>query len=78
MLCSSAFNPDNPERNSSFTISAFTAFASNWRRFPSVTLPAAGRRGKYRPRSMVDIDRDKLLSHGCLTPLDIVNAVNTQ
>jgi multidrug efflux pump subunit AcrB len=42
---------------------------------PGVTLPApAG--GKYR-QIMVDIDPDKLLSRG-LTPLDIVNAVNTQ
>jgi multidrug efflux pump subunit AcrB len=40
-----------------------------------VTLPTpAG--GKYR-QIMVDIDPDKLLSWG-LTPLDIVNAVNTQ
>src|SRR3984893_3885221 len=40
-----------------------------------VTLPTpAG--GKYR-QIMVDIDPDKLLSRG-LTPLDIVNAVNTQ
>src|SRR6202007_3164003 len=36
--------------------------------------PQAG--GKYR-EIMVDIDPDKLLSRG-LTPLDIVNAVNTQ
>src|ERR1700716_464762 len=36
--------------------------------------PPAG--GKYR-QIMVDIDPDKLLSRG-LTPLDIVNAVNTQ
>jgi multidrug efflux pump subunit AcrB len=42
---------------------------------PGVTLPTpAG--GKYR-QIMVDIDPDKLLSLG-LTPLDIVNAVNTQ
>jgi multidrug efflux pump subunit AcrB len=42
---------------------------------PGVTLPTpAG--GKYR-QIMVDIDSDKLLSRG-LTPLDIVNAVNTQ
>jgi multidrug efflux pump subunit AcrB len=42
---------------------------------PGVTLPTpAG--GKYR-QIMVDIDPDKLLSRG-LTPLDIVNAVNTQ
>ena len=42
---------------------------------PGVTLPTpAG--GKYR-QVMVDIDPDKLLSRG-LTPLDIVNAVNTQ
>src|ERR1700757_4012329 len=42
---------------------------------PGVTLPTpAG--GKYR-QIMVDIDLDKLLSRG-LTPLDIVNAVNTQ
>src|SRR6201993_1501102 len=42
---------------------------------PGVTLPPpAG--GKYR-QIMVDIDPDKLLSRG-LTPLDIVNAVNTQ
>src|ERR1700726_4127763 len=42
---------------------------------PGVTLPTpAG--GKY-PRIMVDIDPDKLLSRG-LTPLNIVNAVNTQ
>jgi multidrug efflux pump subunit AcrB len=42
---------------------------------PGVTLPTpAG--GKYR-QIMVDIDTDKLLSRG-LTPLDIVNAVNTQ
>jgi multidrug efflux pump subunit AcrB len=42
---------------------------------PGVTLttPAGG---KYR-QIMVDIDPDKLLSRG-LTPLDIVNAVNTQ
>src|SRR6266446_5508105 len=40
-----------------------------------VTLPTpAG--GKYR-QIMVDIDPDKLLSRG-LTPLDVVNAVNTQ
>src|SRR5438270_2085741 len=42
---------------------------------PGVTLPTpAG--GKYR-QIMVDVDPDKLLSRG-LTPLDIVNAVNTQ
>src|SRR5712672_3433456 len=42
---------------------------------PGVTLPTpAG--GKYR-QIMLDIDPDKLLSRG-LTPLDIVNAVNTQ
>lgn len=42
---------------------------------PGVTLPTpAG--GKYR-QIMVDIDPDKLLSRG-LTPLDIVNSVNTQ
>src|SRR5271163_3581265 len=42
---------------------------------PGVILPTpAG--GKYR-QIMVDIDPDKLLSRG-LTPLDIVNAVNTQ
>jgi multidrug efflux pump subunit AcrB len=42
---------------------------------PGVTLPTpAG--GKYR-QIMVDINPDKLLSRG-LTPLDIVNAVNTQ
>src|SRR6202167_3238745 len=42
---------------------------------PGVTFPTpAG--GKYR-QIMVDIDPDKLLSRG-LTPLDIVNAVNTQ
>src|SRR5712672_3055782 len=42
---------------------------------PGVTLPTpAG--GKYR-QIMVDLDPDKLLSRG-LTPLDIVNAVNTQ
>src|SRR6266850_1554052 len=42
---------------------------------PGVTLPTpAG--GKYR-QIMVDIDPEKLLSRG-LTPLDIVNAVNTQ
>src|SRR3954464_12820515 len=42
---------------------------------PGVTLPTpAG--GQYR-QIMVDIDPDKLLSRG-LTPLDIVNAVNTQ
>src|ERR1700757_5130205 len=42
---------------------------------PGVTLPTpAG--GKYR-QIMVDIDPDKLLSRG-LTPLEIVNAVNTQ
>src|SRR5262245_20318119 len=42
---------------------------------PGVTLPTpAG--GKYR-QIMVDIDPNKLLSRG-LTPLDIVNAVNTQ
>jgi multidrug efflux pump subunit AcrB len=42
---------------------------------PGVTLPTpAG--GKYR-QIMVDIDPDKLLSRG-LTPLDILNAVNTQ
>jgi len=40
-----------------------------------ITLPTpAG--GKYR-QIMVDIDPDKLLSRG-LTPLDVVNAVNTQ
>src|ERR1700734_3777355 len=43
--------------------------------FPGVPLPTpAG--GKYR-QITVDIDPDKLLSLG-LTPLDIVNAVNTQ
>src|SRR5258708_4375711 len=42
---------------------------------PGVTLPTpAG--GKYR-QIVVDIDPEKLLSRG-LTPLDIVNAVNTQ
>src|SRR6476659_3251510 len=42
---------------------------------PGVTLPTpAG--GKYR-QIMVDIDPNKLLSRG-LTPLDLVNAVNTQ
>ena len=42
---------------------------------PGVTLPTpAG--GKYR-QIMVDIDPEKLLSRG-LTPLDVVNAVNTQ
>jgi multidrug efflux pump subunit AcrB len=42
---------------------------------PGVTLPTpAG--GKYR-QIMVDIDPEKMLSRG-LTPLDIVNAVNTQ
>ena len=42
---------------------------------PGVTLPTpAG--GKYR-QIMVDINPDKLLARG-LTPLDIVNAVNTQ
>jgi multidrug efflux pump subunit AcrB len=42
---------------------------------PGVTFPApAG--GKYR-QIMVDIDPGKLLARG-LTPLDIVNAVNTQ
>lgn len=42
---------------------------------PGVTLPTpAG--GKYR-QIMVDVDPDKLLARG-LTPLDIVNAVNTQ
>lgn len=42
---------------------------------PGVTLPTpAG--GKYR-QIMVDLDPAKLLSRG-LTPLDIVNAVNTQ
>jgi multidrug efflux pump subunit AcrB len=42
---------------------------------PGVTFPTpAG--GKYR-QIMVDIDPDKLLARG-LTPLDIVNAVNTQ
>src|SRR3954451_5411089 len=42
---------------------------------PGVTLPTpAG--GKYR-QIMVDIDPNKLLATG-LTPLDIVNAVNTQ
>jgi multidrug efflux pump subunit AcrB len=42
---------------------------------PGVTLPTpAG--GKYR-QIMVDIDPEKLLAKG-LTPLDIVNAVNTQ
>src|ERR1700741_587159 len=42
---------------------------------PGVTLPTpAG--GKYRP-IMVDMDPDKRLSRGP-TPLDIVNAVNTQ
>ena len=42
---------------------------------PGVTLPTPVG-GKYR-QIMVDIDPDKLLSRG-LTPLDIVNAVNTQ
>src|SRR3981189_206803 len=42
---------------------------------PGVTLPTPSG-GKYR-QIMVDIDPDKLLSRG-LTPLDIVNAVNTQ
>src|ERR1700704_3090055 len=42
---------------------------------PGVTLPTpAG--GKYR-QIMVDLDPEKLLARG-LTPLDIVNAVNTQ
>src|ERR1700694_4239416 len=41
---------------------------------PGIQPPTAG--GKYR-QIMVDIDPDKLLSRG-LTPLDIVNAVNTQ
>src|ERR1700692_4471064 len=42
---------------------------------PGVTFPTpAG--GKYR-QIMVDIDPDKLLARG-LTPLDVVNAVNTQ
>jgi multidrug efflux pump subunit AcrB len=42
---------------------------------PGVTLPTpAG--GKYR-QIMVDIDPQKLLARG-LTPLDVVNAVNTQ
>jgi multidrug efflux pump subunit AcrB len=42
---------------------------------PGVTLPTpAG--GKYR-QIMVDLDPDKLLARG-LTPLDVVNAVNTQ
>jgi multidrug efflux pump subunit AcrB len=42
---------------------------------PGITLPTpAG--GKYR-QIMVDVDPDKLLARG-LTPLDIVNAVNTQ
>jgi multidrug efflux pump subunit AcrB len=42
---------------------------------PGVTLPTpAG--GKYR-QIMVDIDPTKLLAHG-LTPMDIVNAVNSQ
>ncbi|HEX3503060.1 MAG TPA: efflux RND transporter permease subunit [Xanthobacteraceae bacterium] len=42
---------------------------------PGVTLPTpAG--GKYR-QIMVDIDPEKLLARG-LTPLDVVNAVNTQ
>ena len=42
---------------------------------PGITLPTpAG--GKYR-QIMVDIDPDKLLAKG-LTPLDVVNAVNTQ
>jgi multidrug efflux pump subunit AcrB len=42
---------------------------------PGVTLPTpAG--GKYR-QIMVDIDPEKLLATG-LTPLDVVNAVNTQ
>src|ERR1700726_2368946 len=42
---------------------------------PGVTLPTpAG--GKYR-QIMVDIEPDKLLSRG-LTPMDVVNAVNTQ
>src|SRR3954463_5868298 len=44
-------------------------------RVPGAPLPTpAG--GKYR-QIMVDIDPDKLLSRG-LTPLDVVNAVNTQ
>src|SRR5947208_16911610 len=42
---------------------------------PGVPLPTPSG-GKYR-QIMVDIDPDKLLSRG-LTPLDIVNAVNTQ
>src|SRR5882724_10604353 len=42
---------------------------------PGITLPAPDG-GKYR-QIMVDIDPDKLLARG-LTPLDIVNAVNTQ
>jgi multidrug efflux pump subunit AcrB len=42
---------------------------------PGITLPTpAG--GKYR-QIMVDIDPTKLVAHG-LTPLDVVNAVNTQ
>ncbi len=42
---------------------------------PGITLPTpAG--GKYR-QIMVDIDPEKLLAKG-LTPLDVVNAVNTQ
>src|SRR3984885_1082497 len=42
---------------------------------PGVTLPTpAG--GKYR-QIMVDIDPTKLLAHG-LTPMDVVNAVNSQ
>src|SRR5437879_3129840 len=43
--------------------------------FPVVTFPTPAD-GKNR-QIMVDIDPDKLLSRG-LTPLDIVNAVNTQ
>src|SRR6201985_263896 len=42
---------------------------------PGVTLPTPAV-GKYR-QIMVDIDPEKLLSRG-LTPLDVVNAVNTQ
>src|ERR1700726_1543863 len=42
---------------------------------PGITLPTpAG--GKYR-QILVDLDRSKLLAKG-LTPLDVVNAVNTQ
>jgi len=47
---------------------------SNWRRFRRHPATAGGRQVS---QIMVDIDPDKLLSRG-LTPLDIVNAVNTQ